>query len=629
LFEAVALKSEYGPKYGFQLRIFSARSRFRGMPLTGHQRPNVALAIVPGQVKRDFGLGMRKQLPDTGFVLSKSISVDSQRPAVEGAVVNQAQVDFDRLGAWLRYCDGLHQESCGLRRNARGLSVPLKCIDCVSREILQIHGHVDYFALSYVWGTSASASCNNEESRNASLPLKGVSQVITDAMAVVIALGKQYLWVDQYCVEQHEHTVRNVQVQEMDKIYAGAYATIVACAGSNADYGLPGVSRARSWRQTSATTAEYELLSTLPSFSYAIKDTVWITRGWTYQEAILSRRCLFFTELQVYLTCLETECSEAVAVQSTSERRKINVERGSGMLNAEIFQGSHRNMDGPLLRKFADHVKEYSGRSFKYDSDILNALRGLLTRLPFYTYYGIPIARYDEPRQLQSKDCFNIGFARGLFWLPKYISNISATRTSLSRRTGFPSWSWVGWKGQVDYCSNYGPHGIDNGQFMKIDTNRFDTKFWVENTDMRLFELEELANSLNDSRLIPELSPYLVIDAKTFRFRFQPTARKDMTVCVCRCHYDSLHQGVLDHAGIWDCAIFFAQPNEVNDYYYRMINETWDCVLLYEDAITSIRNLIIIEWIQGVAYQVGVLPLRDPSDTLISVPFRRQRIRLG
>jgi hypothetical protein len=62
-------------------------------------------------------------------------------------------------------------------------------------------------------------------------------------------LGERHLWVDQYCVNQHEHDIKNIQIGGIDHIYAGAYATIVVAAGSNADDALPGVSRPRSHTQ--------------------------------------------------------------------------------------------------------------------------------------------------------------------------------------------------------------------------------------------------------------------------------------------------------------------------------------------------------------------------------------------
>jgi hypothetical protein len=115
-------------------------------------------------------------------------------------------------------------------------------------------------------------------------------------MIVVRNLGKRYLWVDKYCIDQQDHNAKDLQIQNMDRIYEGAFATIVASAGHNAEFGLPGAGPTPRKAQPSTVTRNQKLLSTLPSLSHALKESAWITRGWPYQEAVLSRRCLFFTE---------------------------------------------------------------------------------------------------------------------------------------------------------------------------------------------------------------------------------------------------------------------------------------------------------------------------------------------
>ncbi|PMD57269.1 HET-domain-containing protein [Hyaloscypha bicolor E] len=56
----------------------------------------------------------------------------------------------------------------------------------------------------------------------------GVPQVIEDAITVVQKLGRQFLWVDKYCIKQWDSDYKESQIQVMDKIYEGAAATTVA-----------------------------------------------------------------------------------------------------------------------------------------------------------------------------------------------------------------------------------------------------------------------------------------------------------------------------------------------------------------------------------------------------------------
>ncbi|XP_044724639.1 uncharacterized protein HRG_02535 [Hirsutella rhossiliensis] len=41
-----------------------------------------------------------------------------------------------------------------------------------------------------------------------------------------------------------------------------------------------------------------------PQKAALVRNRRWNTRGWTYQELLLSRRLLFFTDSQVYFQCM-------------------------------------------------------------------------------------------------------------------------------------------------------------------------------------------------------------------------------------------------------------------------------------------------------------------------------------
>jgi hypothetical protein len=88
----------------------------------------------------------------------------------------------------------------------------------------------------------------------------------------------------------------------MDSIYSEGQATVIAAAGNDATYGLPGVGRPRPI-QLSVQINEKTLVSTLPDPQWLVDNSKWATRGWVYQEALLSRRRLVFTEHQVYYQC--------------------------------------------------------------------------------------------------------------------------------------------------------------------------------------------------------------------------------------------------------------------------------------------------------------------------------------
>jgi hypothetical protein len=259
----------------FQLSIFSAARLFGVSESPTNGSPVVAFTVLP---RRSEMWHDENNMGDYnhGFALPRSkgrLPIELQ-PAIEVNAVKTNQVNYPQLNSWLEDCNSSHFV-CGQTNRSKGLSVPLKCIDCHTRAVVQVRDNDDYFALSYVWGTCVPPGPHNQ----AFLP-ENISQVINDAMQVVKSLGKRYLWVDQYCIDQKDHDIKSIQIGQMDLIYAGALATIVAAAGSDANYGLPGVSRGRGEHQPSVVSDGLEIFSSMPLVSGAIKNTTWNSRGW-------------------------------------------------------------------------------------------------------------------------------------------------------------------------------------------------------------------------------------------------------------------------------------------------------------------------------------------------------------
>jgi hypothetical protein len=129
-------------------------------------------------------------------------------------------------------------------------------------------------------------------------------------MTIVRALHKRYLWIDRYCIWESED--KHLQIQNMDQIYRNALCTIVAVDGDSSESGLCGISSLRSVQQRLQIGVGI-FVTTLPNLSQQLSKSVWAIRGWTYQEAVLSRRCLFFTKDQVYFACRTMLRCEAVS----------------------------------------------------------------------------------------------------------------------------------------------------------------------------------------------------------------------------------------------------------------------------------------------------------------------------
>lgn len=222
-------------------------------------------------------------------------------------------VNYGIISEWLAYCQSTHHKSCTAARSLPlTTTIPgLQLIDCYNGRIIPAEGMSTsaYVTLSYVWGGGPVDLDMVESSRG--LPVlpnsSRLPKVISDAMEVVRRLGYRYLWVDRYCIPQGNSQVKHLQIQSMGKIYSLSKFTIIAAAGENADHGLPGVSPSPlSVPQIKTTITHGNLRQDFVYFkppTSVNEHSVWASRGWTFQEALLSRRRLVFTDRNVFFQC--------------------------------------------------------------------------------------------------------------------------------------------------------------------------------------------------------------------------------------------------------------------------------------------------------------------------------------
>ena len=267
-----------------------------------------------------------------------------------------------------------------------------------------------------------------------------------DAACATLRLGLRFLWVDRYCIDQLNPDERAQTIRHMDTIYRCADLVICAAAGHGADSGLPGVSSSHRIRQPICTLEKYELRSTFPSARWAICDSLWNSRGWTLQEARLARRCLFFTQYQMYFVCHTGTRSEAMPYENSFNALEYHM--NDCALNSAMFANIvHRNNRGHDM--FLDR-QMFSLRTLTYDSDALDAMKGILLTSPFTSLWGVPIKPSLSPIDP------SLGMALGLLWYRDlsvyrfgyshagYIASVHS-----KRRENYPTWSWASITGVI------------------------------------------------------------------------------------------------------------------------------------------------------------------------------------
>jgi hypothetical protein len=309
---------------------------------------------------------------------------------------------------------------------------PIRLIDvdnsCITAPLPTGERH-NYIALSYTWGKidPLVLKKDNEAELQKEGALKAYQSqlplTIKDAINLCRMLGWTYLWVDSLCICQDTVDKHN-QIQQMDRIYEEAFLTIIAAAGKDANAGLPGVSNPRDVHQRIISIGNISIANLIPSLGASIASSFWESRGWTFQESLLSHKKLIFTPDQTYYHCEHGECSEdthdnihkIMEIAASAIPLRLNIENQS---NWKIY----RNV-----------VAEYCKRYLSYESDILNAFAGIAGYMSEAVFAGAPLIMGIPSCSLEV----------GLLWHPA---------EKLRRRAGdqFPSWSWAGWIGMVEY----------------------------------------------------------------------------------------------------------------------------------------------------------------------------------
>ncbi|KAF5873923.1 putative het-domain-containing protein [Botrytis fragariae] len=212
------------------------------------------------------------------------------------------QTDLALVREWIQLCNETHANSNFSCLPKDG--IPLQgftVIDCKDGRNILVPGTtcMEYITLSYVWGSEVSEGPDQFGKLPSTLP-----DLITDVIKVVIALGYRYLWIDRYCVPQDDSSdVKPLLIKNMDKIYSQSTLTIIATTSKRPSEGLPGVTKPRIPVQKFLQVNSVHLVQWVSNIQHEIDNSVWNTRGWTYQEALFSRRKLVFTETRCYFQC--------------------------------------------------------------------------------------------------------------------------------------------------------------------------------------------------------------------------------------------------------------------------------------------------------------------------------------
>lgn len=380
----------------------------------------------------------------------------------------QDVLDPDQIRFWIQDCEEKHGERCNNTEHQSATPVTeLRFIDLVDGCIVKAPPKARYFALSYMWGGVSQMLLTTENCAEMSLPGSlqlnsgTIPAVIQDAITFVIAVGERYLWVDSLCIVQNSIDIKHSQILQMGTIYNGAVACLVGAVGTDANSGLagvrpntrtpetrklqyeavylidPGPDEYISLRKPRDNTPFVRLRNQVKARQLDLNNRLitseYSSRAWTYQERLLSRRCIYFMENMVYFSCRSAIRGENKTTPYSQNAQDI---RSLSLFKADpIFSGDPLQYHRTLGAIYAGIVTEYTRKKLTFSHDVLNAFAGI----------GAAVGKLASWKLVAGLPEGILDYA--LLWTP---TKSSERRSDVSQAV-FPSWSWTGWHSEADY----------------------------------------------------------------------------------------------------------------------------------------------------------------------------------
>lgn len=359
---------------------------------------------------------------------------------------------------WLRVCEDLHPDCLW---NGPKSSLFLRFLDVKDRCIKQVSfsqtNRPPYVALSYQWGRNAQRLVMTKGNfehlcKSGSINLSQLPQTIFDATEVVLQLGERLLWIDALCIIQDDEEDLKAQLPKMGEIYARSVLTIVDGAGNDANHGLYGISRARGDQRVFGPLKIGALVTPCNPRSalfdganrvlrarldHYLASSRWNQRGWTFQERILSRRCLVFMHEQAHWECHCASWCEDNCLDTALHIRCAWTDRLGNVVplfvRTKDFPPGTTFLNWEDADRWTKLVRDYTGRNLTFQKDASRAFSGLTQILSSLSgtefFHGLPIPAFDQ----------------SLWW------HLREPEASFFRsEAGAPTWSWLAWTGQVD-----------------------------------------------------------------------------------------------------------------------------------------------------------------------------------
>ncbi|KAF2460082.1 heterokaryon incompatibility protein-domain-containing protein [Lineolata rhizophorae] len=359
--------------------------------------------------------------------------------------------------SWLDNCSASHQPICTTTRShtAPAPTRVLNIGNSSSEPFLETFAEstarssIRYAALSHCWGgTDTICTLRSNLSQHQSrIHLSTLPKTFADAVVLCRRLDIPYLWIDSLCIVQDDADDWAREAARMAEVYSNAFVTIAADAAANSHMGFLGENnrhgcnkvvpvpcRDRNGGEATVFVRRAGLASTP---SHSVHDRAGLsrsrlsTRGWVFQERMLSPRTLYFTAAEMGWSC-RTEVACECRVNGRAQKKSQTV--------------SDNESDRAWGTEWWRIVSSFSSLDLTFSEDRLPAISGLAAEMlqklgPSADEYWCGIWKKSLPLDL-------------VWW----VDSVAMTSSSKSKRHEkspyyAPTWSWASVTGPISsFC---------------------------------------------------------------------------------------------------------------------------------------------------------------------------------
>ncbi|KAI5924798.1 HET-domain-containing protein [Camillea tinctor] len=228
-----------------------------------------------------------------------------------------SSISIERIRDMVYKCEREHA-TCGPGRQQ---ILPRRLVDLSSLDhdgsdgvqFIEFTGSTDvrgsYACLSHCWGkeTMPVTTINENIHENMEyIALELLPTTFRDAITITRSLGLRYIWIDSLCIIQSSEEDWQVESTKMATIYQNSFVTIAATSSSDFKGGC--------FAKREGDMCFHVKYGTILDTTLGVRAEVEVefsqlyplfTRGWVYQEHMLSGRLLYCNRNEFELECRE------------------------------------------------------------------------------------------------------------------------------------------------------------------------------------------------------------------------------------------------------------------------------------------------------------------------------------